>query len=188
MGFLMSRMSAAASGRRVTRSIASDAGLRARRARPSRCGARSTVCIQVTGRLRDSPHLGTRPYARIPGPWLEAPGLVRAEYWGALDAKDQGDGEAPRHRVDVAVEIGEQAAIGSPGRSAAPAQGRSGRTRTAAVRSANSLTVPARSRRPCMATSLRARRRTHCRSRAWARSEQPPPRASRPRRTGPPAP
>jgi integrase len=49
-------------------------------------------------RLHDSPHLGTRQYARILGHWVDELGLDRAEYGNALDAKDQGDADLQAHQ------------------------------------------------------------------------------------------
>jgi integrase len=56
-------------------------------------------------RLHDSPHLGTRQYARILGHWVDEPGLDRRRLWDALDAKDQGNADLAAHEEPAAVQL-----------------------------------------------------------------------------------
>ena len=53
-------------------------------------------------RLHDSPHLGTRQYARLLGHWVDDLELGRADYgthsMRRLDAKDQGDADLSAHQ------------------------------------------------------------------------------------------
>jgi integrase len=49
-------------------------------------------------RLHDSPHLGTRQYARILGHWVDELGLDRAEYGTHSMRRDQGDADLPAHQ------------------------------------------------------------------------------------------